>query len=795
MRVATSDELLTHLRQSDLVPPERLAAWLETRPGTGEESPAELAHRLVAAGLVTSYQVDLLLKGRSRDLTIAGKYKVLDLLGKGGMGAVYLCEHQALRTLVAVKVLPASPEESREDRERFYREARAFATLNHPNLVRGFDVDADAGQHFIVMEYVDGVDLQALVARCGPLPVGRAVNYTRQAANGLAHAHDRGWVHRDIKPANLAVDRTGLVRVLDMGLARGVFEGSDAITRDHNDGTIRGTADFLSPEQADGSPLDGRADFYSLGVTLYFLLSAQLPFGELSVGQKLVAHLLKTPPPLRGLRPDLPEKLVQVVDKMMAKRPGDRYRSGAEVADALAPWDTGPCPPTDDEVSRRLPPGIAPALVATAHIISPLTPTASVPRRGANRLQNSNLVRIVVGFLAVATFAGALAGYVSCHAPQERGGGPPPVVATASPFIGNYVAVTRAHGPNQVPFPGGHAEYLQGRVYRTVAAALSDPRLREQDNCRVLLLDEVHEEQAEIDATKLPHGIAIESVRPGKPTHWHPPENSDPTRPLLRVTGGARLAVRNLEFNGLRRIEVPVSWTGAGPGCQLYAVGVTGYTRSGIALRDPAGEAGDPVQLSRVRVHPESTKTPLDACVQVSAAARPARHLRLTECRFEGPATEGVLSAGGITAFEMTRCRLFGLQNGVRFAGPGALDAALTGNTTASTRAAVLVDALPPNGDANRRLALRSNLFYDADVAVRFAPAVMGTAELFRGSEGNWCEHGGCRTRTDGLPVSEMPGQVLLELDPTRDDFLKYPATSPLAIAGPNRQPVGVPPG
>lgn len=421
MRVATSDELLTHLRQSDLVPPERLAAWLETRPGTGEESPAELAHRLVAAGLVTSYQVDLLLKGRSRDLTIAGKYKVLDLLGKGGMGAVYLCEHQALRTLVAVKVLPASPEESREDRERFYREARAFATLNHPNLVRGFDVDADAGQHFIVMEYVDGVDLQALVARCGPLPVGRAVNYTRQAANGLAHAHDRGWVHRDIKPANLAVDRTGLVRVLDMGLARGVFEGSDAITRDHNDGTIRGTADFLSPEQADGSPLDGRADFYSLGVTLYFLLSAQLPFGELSVGQKLVAHLLKTPPPLRGLRPDLPEKLVQVVDKMMAKRPGDRYRSGAEVADALAPWDTGPCPPTDDEVSRRLPPGIAPALVATAHIISPLTPTASVPRRGANRLQNSNLVRIVVGFLAVATFAGALAGYVSCHAPQEIG--------------------------------------------------------------------------------------------------------------------------------------------------------------------------------------------------------------------------------------------------------------------------------------------------------------------------------------------------------------------------------------
>jgi hypothetical protein len=328
-----------------------------------------------------------------------------------------------------------------------------------------------------------------------------------------------------------------------------------------------------------------------------------------------------------------------------------------------------------------------------------------------------------------------------------------------------------------------------------VAEGLADPRLRELDNCRILLLDEVHEEQAEIDATKLPHGIAIESVRPGKPTQWHPPENADPTRPLLLVTGGARLAVRNLEFNGLRRIEVPITWVGPGPGCQLHAVGVTGYTRSGVALREPAGEAGDPVQLSRVRVHPESTKTPSDACVTVTATARPARHLRLTECRFEGPATDGVLSSGGIEAFEMNRCRLFGLQNGVRFTGPVKLDAVLTGNTTASTRAGARVDGLPPKGDTSRRLALRSNLFYDADVAVRFAEPVSGPADLFRGSEGNWCEQGGCRTPTAGLPVSEVHGQVFLGLDPARDDFLKYPTTSPLATAGPDRQPIGVPPG
>jgi eukaryotic-like serine/threonine-protein kinase len=247
MPVATADDLLAALRQSNLVPADRLDAWLGTHPGAAAEPAPKLADHLVAAGLLTPYQAGLLLKGRAAEAFIAGKYKVLDLLGQGGMGTVYLCEHVRMRALVAVKVLPAAPDADPRSRDRFDREARAFYNLNHPNLVRGHGVETDGRLHFIVMDYVDGVDLKALVARIGPLPIGRAVNYIRQAAGGLAHAHDRGWVHRDIKPENLAVDRAGVVRVLDMGLAKTVFDGADAITGKFDDGYIRGTVEYMAP--------------------------------------------------------------------------------------------------------------------------------------------------------------------------------------------------------------------------------------------------------------------------------------------------------------------------------------------------------------------------------------------------------------------------------------------------------------------------------------------------------------------------------------------------------------------
>jgi hypothetical protein len=330
-------------------------------------------------------------------------------------------------------------------------------------------------------------------------------------------------------------------------------------------------------------------------------------------------------------------------------------------------------------------------------------------------------------------------------------------------------------------------------VYQTIASALSDPRLKEQDNCRILLLDETYEEQETIDASQLPQGISIESARTDPPTRWWPPERADPTKPLLQISGGARVTVRNLSFNGLGRVDTLVSWIAPGAGCQLHNIQVTKFTRTGVNLTNPAGEAREPVQLSRVRISPESG-VPVEACVLVQATGnRPAHHLRLTECRLEGSATDGLRSVGGIESFEMFWCRLFSFQSGVVFVGPGKLQATLKSNTMARVPVPVRVDALPA-ADKNSRLVLQSNLFYGAASVVRFADPSTATAELFVGSADNWCEDGGCATPTPGIVVSRTPG-LLLGLDPNKDaEFLRYSPKSPLASAGQGNQPIGVPP-
>jgi serine/threonine protein kinase len=791
MPVATAAELLAALRQSTLVPASRIDDWLDHNPTAISTAPRLLADQWVAAGLVTQFQAGLLIKGRPSDVLIAGKFKVLDLLGKGGMGAVYLCEHLALRTLVAVKVLPASSDEDRETRERFYREARAFATLNHPNLVRGFDVDTDGVVHYIVMEYVDGIDLQLLVARVGPLPVGRAVNYARQAAIGLAHAHQAGWVHRDIKPANLAIDRNGVLRVLDMGLARTILEGADAITRNFDDGYIRGTADYLAPEQAGGAPVDGRCDIYSLGVTLYFLLSGRLPFDEINTAQKLVAHLIKPPRPIRALRPDLPEGLAQVIDVMLAKQAESRYRTCEEVAAALAPWDGGPAPPKPEEMPPRSEHGSPETVQLAARTPEPPNPMSMPPGLRRKQIRSRALLALAA---VVAVAAAVLIVAAVRTAPPAQNIDLPLPAQTESPFRGPYVPVTRKHGPGGEPFPGGHSEYLKGKVYPTVAQALKDPRLNNEDNCRILLLDEVHEEQLDLDAGSLPPGIAIESVRVGEPTVWLAPANCDRNRPLVRIQGGSRVAIRNVSFNGMDTFATLLSWYKPGAGCQLHEVKVTAFNHTGVILIDPAGEAKDPVQLSRVRIYP-SPNTTVEAAVAVAAAkGKLAQHIRLAECRLEGPGTQGVLSTGGIESFEMVRCRLFGLRTGVRFFNFDRLQADLSSNTTFRVTTPISIELFGAKFQPDDRVVLRGNLFCETPTSAVQFKGNPPEPKLFRGSSANWCSAGGCQPETPGLAIS--PTSALhLGPDPSRDaEFLRYSPNSPLASAGPGGSPIGVPP-
>jgi serine/threonine protein kinase len=307
--------------------------------GSTDDDAQRLADHLVRAGLLTNWQADKLLEGRHRGFLL-GKYKLLDHLGSGGMSSVYLAEHTLMHRRVAIKVLPQKRINDSSYLERFYREARAAASLHHPNIVVAHDIDNENDIHYLVMEYVEGRDLQSVVKEEGPLDYAEAADYIAQAARGLQHAHEAGLIHRDVKPANLLLDRKGVVKLLDLGLARFSDEQNDlaSLTVQHDENVL-GTADYLAPEQARNSHrVDHRVDIYSLGCTLYCLLTGHPPFPEGTLAQRILKHVSEQPPSIYKDRPDAPGELVDICNKMMAKRPEDRFQTAAEVADELQHW-------------------------------------------------------------------------------------------------------------------------------------------------------------------------------------------------------------------------------------------------------------------------------------------------------------------------------------------------------------------------------------------------------------------------------------------------------------------------
>jgi serine/threonine protein kinase len=317
-----------------------------------------LADELVHAGFLTGFQAEKLLAGKWRGFLISGKYRLLHRVGAGGMGAVYLCEHVLMQRQVALKVLPLADADDPSALDRFYREARAIARLDHPNIVRAHDIDREGKLHFLVLEYVDGCNLYDLVKSRGALSIERAAHYIRQAALGLQHAHEAGLVHRDIKPGNLLLDRQGNVKLLDLGLARFFHEEENAPPREWERGSALGTADYIAPEQVEDSMVDIRADIYSLGATFYYLLAGRGPFHDGTTHQKLMWHQVRLPKPIRVRRPEVPEEMARVLEKMMAKDPEKRFQVPLETAAALEPWtQKAPPPPTDDEIPRLAPAG------------------------------------------------------------------------------------------------------------------------------------------------------------------------------------------------------------------------------------------------------------------------------------------------------------------------------------------------------------------------------------------------------------------------------------------------------
>ncbi len=333
------------LRQSGLVADDPLAALTEELNGPDAHplSARQLAEELVRRNVLTQWQADMLMQGKHRGFRL-GPHRILRPLGHGGMSKVFLAEHEFMRRRCAIKVLPAKYQDDADLLNRFHLEARAIAALDHPHIVRAYDFNKDVRYgkeiHYLVMEYVEGQDLRRMVEEQGPLECRKAADLISQAAEGLAHAHELGFVHRDVKPANLLVDPNGVLKILDLGLARFTFEGEQAWQEaSEGEQSAVGTADYVAPEQVlDPRTADRRADIYSLGHTLYFLLTGRRPFPKSTLVELLKAHQSEKPEPILKFRPDVPLELTDIYERMTSKKPAQRFQTAQEVVDALQSW-------------------------------------------------------------------------------------------------------------------------------------------------------------------------------------------------------------------------------------------------------------------------------------------------------------------------------------------------------------------------------------------------------------------------------------------------------------------------
>jgi serine/threonine-protein kinase len=345
MSIDSVDTFLDVLRRVQVLPPDQVDEVARELAPHYDDAPA-LANYLMEIDWLTAFQVEALFQDRWDELMI-GPYCVLERLGEGGVSEVFKAWDTVKGRIVALKVLRRHLMSATDAGRQFNRELQAVTRLSHPNVIKTFDAAQVGNFHYFAMECVEGMDLHKFVQQSGPLPVDQAADYTRQVAQGLQHAHQLGLVHRDIKPANLfllhppapgtspGLPRRGpdpIVKILDWGLARvrlGPGESYEALGLDMEaeKGMLIGTADYIAPEQTrDASIVDIRADVYSLGCTLYFLLTGRPVFPGNSLMQKVLQHQQEPPPSVQALRPEVPAELDAVLQKMLAKRPEDRFQ-------------------------------------------------------------------------------------------------------------------------------------------------------------------------------------------------------------------------------------------------------------------------------------------------------------------------------------------------------------------------------------------------------------------------------------------------------------------------------------
>jgi serine/threonine protein kinase len=365
---------------SGLMDVESLTACLDAIEPTERDAPEHIVRRLarqaVRAKSLTFWQAQQLLAGRSSGYRV-DRYLLLDLIGQGGMGRVYLARDTRLNRPVALKILSAERLSKPRAIARFEREARVGARLQHENLVRIYDFGESKGRRYLVMEYIEGKTIATLISEQGPMPPATAARLVRQVALGLDHAHRKGLIHRDVNPANILVTHDGTAKLADLGLAIAPAE-EDRVTRD---GAMVGTFDYIAPEQARNSrAADARSDIYSLGCTIYHMIAGRVPFPGPSLPEKLLGHQSIEPTPLCPMVGGLPEELSDIVQRMMKKRPDERYATPLQVALALGPFaddgsgaGKGECTPTLLEPLELAPTLLEPLELAPTPFLSDLT--------------------------------------------------------------------------------------------------------------------------------------------------------------------------------------------------------------------------------------------------------------------------------------------------------------------------------------------------------------------------------------------------------------------------------------
>ena len=839
---ANVTEFLDIVQKSGVTDDAKLKSYVkkQTEAKTIPSEIAKFASMLVRDGLLTYFQAEQLLQGKWKRFSL-GKYKVLEKLGVGGMGQVFLCEHKLMRRRVAVKVLPAAKGLEDASRERFYREARAVAALDHPNIVRAYDIDQDEGLHFLVMEFVDGINLQDLVKKFAPLDPLRACHYIYAAAVGLQYSNEMGIIHRDIKPANILVDRSGVIKILDMGLARFFHEEDDGITRKYDENVL-GTADYLAPEQAiDSHSVDIRADLYSLGGTFYYLLTGGAPFPDGSIAQKLLWHQTREPKPIRSIRPDVPEEIVAIVERLMKKEASARYQTPGELMAALSPWVQNPIsPPSDKELPRLSPaaagPGSTSAPRATSGILlaggslngqglsttgelaignSLGSPTGSSSKpQTINRTNTPDGHRLATINLPVTQ--GEVWGSLDVDAPlpvklepntsssrrmnsstkdksKPRGKKLWTMLAAgllAALAVAGISAYLLLRPPEIQPKPLISYQLL----YVTKGTSPGDPAVtfpsllaalgKAKSGTTIQILDEHHEEQPFfVDAVKL-RDLTIEGGNTSKMITWSLPATLDSRqtpKALFEIRGADGLSVRNITFDAGGRLDATLSVSRIVADVKFENVVVKGAKISGIHIERGANDPMRPLTFENIRVLASGAENGIK--FGQTGSQLTISNTRITKSRIEGSARSAFRFESPSANITLLNNRIFNFQVGVESI--PTLNLTIEENTFHTiTEAGIKTDGPLTAGSVCK---LARNYFAKTAAIANSNDGNAGGFTFADNARDAHSKEGNVSTGS-----TEIAGYELPEPKPESDaTFLRYPANSPLKSVGPNKVSVG----